>query len=104
MSYFNKELKIMVGIIFGFIIGVVVAAMISPQIFANQILIPISIICTIGFPILLCTRPNLKSTFMAIIIIVICIVAVNFILDMQEKYERNQTKESIKKSFEKHHR
>lgn len=103
MSYIDRELKIMVGIICGFIIGVVVAGMISPQIFDNQFLIPISGVCIIGFPILLCTRPNIKSTFMVIIIIVICIVAMNFILDMQEKYQLYQTKESIKKSFKKHH-
>lgn len=94
----------MVGIIFGFIIGVVVTAIVSPQIFRNQFLIPIGVFCIIGFPVLLCTRPNIKSTFVTVAIIVICIIAINFLLDIQVKYELYRTKESIKKSVQKYHR
>lgn len=97
MSYIDRELKIIVGIISGFIIGVAVSAIISPQIFNNQFLVPILIISIIGFPVLLCTRPTLKSTFMVMVIIVLCIIAIIFILNMQEKYQMHQLEQSFKK-------
>lgn len=87
MSYVNKDLKAMIGIIAGFIIGIVAAAIISPLICGNQFLIPIGIVSVIGFPILLCTRPDMKSLLITVVIIIICIVATLFILNMQEQYQ-----------------
>lgn len=86
MSYINKELKFIVGSIVGFIIGVVVTAVISPQISGNQFLIPIAIVSLMGFPILLCTRPDMKSLLVTLGVIVVCIIAVSLIVKMQENH------------------
>lgn len=77
MSYLNKELKFIVGSIAGFIIGVVVTAVFSPYISDNQYLVPIAVVCLIGFPILLCTRSDMKSLLITLGIIILFVFGFN---------------------------
>jgi len=74
----------MVGAVVGFILGVVVAGMISPLILNSQLLIPISVVSCIGFPVLLCTRRDMKGLWVTVGLIIACIIVMTLILNLRE--------------------
>jgi uncharacterized membrane protein YccC len=95
MSYVNRELKIMIGIIVGFIIGISFTAIISPQICNNKFLVFFTVIGIIGFPILLCTRNDLKSLLITVGILIVIFILLVFLSNMRENYEINRTLNSF---------
>jgi len=100
MSYVDSGLKFMVGCIVGFILGIAAAVILSPMIMGDRFLIPIVIITTIGFPVLLCTRASMRSLLVTVGVAIALLVTAIFISFIEERFITYSAMNSIQRAKE----